>query len=122
MTAQAGNSTLEIVSLILSVVSIVVTVILGVLSVWLSLHFKQEADKVTKDAQAVLLDVKTDAKAIAQFAAGELKSWGDVGRSHILGSSTGVSGTVTTNEPKPTTQTGAVASQVSQQGAAHESQ
>lgn len=82
------DSALAVVSLILGIVSL----IQGFFSAWLAWHMKGEADKVNKDTIALLIDIRTDAKNIANVTAGELKLWGDTGRQAILG--TTVSGKV----------------------------
>jgi hypothetical protein len=56
---------------------------LSIIAIWLTLHFKKEADGVNKDTRNLLIDVKTDAKAltsVAENAMGELTKYGDTSR------------------------------------------
>ena len=72
----------------LSLISSILGLVLGVLAIWLSLHFKAEADRVNQDTQNLLIDVKTDAKAltqVAQSAMSELQEYGKASRALILG-------------------------------------
>jgi hypothetical protein len=70
--------------LIASLSSLVLAVILGVLSIWLSLHFKREADEVNKRTLDLLVEVRTDAKAIVNYALPELRAWGETGRQAFM--------------------------------------
>lgn len=81
--AAANTVTLEFA---FNIVSFLVGIAVSGFSVWLAIHFKREADRVNERTQDVLMEVKTDAKVSATFAAGEAKSWGDVGRRIALGS------------------------------------
>jgi hypothetical protein len=72
----------------LSLISLIVTVMLGVLAIWITFHFKYEADKVNQETRSLLIEVKTDAKAltqVAQSAMSELQEYGKTSRALILG-------------------------------------
>src|ERR1051325_9010731 len=72
----------------LSIISLIVTFILGVLAIWITFHFKNEADKVNQETRSLLIEVKTDAKAltqVAQSAMSELQEYGKTSRALILG-------------------------------------
>lgn len=72
----------------LSLISLVITMILGILAIWITFHFKGEADKVNQETRSILIDVKTDAKALTQVAQGamsELQEYGKASRALMLG-------------------------------------
>ena len=72
---------LNLVSLVLGLASLV----LGGVAIWLSLHFKREADTVNQQTVQLLLEIRTDAKAISAFAIPELQRYGDTSRQIMAG-------------------------------------
>ncbi|EHR7860901.1 hypothetical protein ACWLRU_003049 [Vibrio parahaemolyticus] len=83
---------IELISLILGVASVV----LGIFAIWLSLHLKNQSDKVNEETRQLLVDIKVDAKSVTQGVMSEMEKWGDVGRGMLTSGSTpqegGVSG------------------------------
>ena len=80
-----------------ALVSSVLSVVLGFFAIWLSWQFKKESDRVGKATTDLLVEIRSDARAIASFAAGELQKYGDIGRTVILGSmSSAAPGTIDT--------------------------
>lgn len=69
----------EMVSIVLAVVSIV----LALISMWITFHFKKETDGVNRDTKNLLVEVKSDSKAITTGVLRELKQWGDTGRGAV---------------------------------------
>ena len=72
-------STVDLINLIASLASL----ILSLIAIWITLHFKSEADKVNKESRDLLIDVRTDAKAltsVAETMMGELREYGKASR------------------------------------------
>lgn len=89
------SDALAFISLLVGLLSLA----MGAISIWLSLHFKGEADRVNERTSALLMEVKTDAKTVANTMAGELKDWGDTGRQVVMSRSfTGRSEALTTGD------------------------
>jgi hypothetical protein len=78
----------DIVQLDFSLISFLVSLlslVLGGFAIWLSLFFKREADRVNEKTLEMLIDIRTDAKAISAFAVPELTKYGEASRQIILG-------------------------------------
>ena len=54
------------------------------LTLWLSFHFKSEADRVNEKTQRLLDEIKSDAEVLARFGINELERYGGTARSLIL--------------------------------------
>ncbi|EIO3706679.1 TPA: hypothetical protein ACRZZH_005109 [Vibrio harveyi] len=74
---------IELMSLVLGITSVV----LGIFAIWLSLHLKNESDKVNEETRKLLVDIKVDAKSVTQGVMREMEKWGDVGRGMLTSSS-----------------------------------
>lgn len=59
------------------------SLILGGFAIWLSLKFKEEANKTNEDTRDLLIEIRTDAKAVAAVAMPELERYGDMSRQVI---------------------------------------
>ena len=97
----------DAVSLIASLASL----ILAVIAIWLTLAFKRDADDVNQNTRNLLIEVRTDSKAISQGVMTELRAYGESMRSALLpvahnrvANPTGGSGEVglTQKSPEPT--------------------
>jgi hypothetical protein len=73
-----------------------VSLILGGYAIWLSLRFKEQSDRVAQRTLDLLVEVRTDAKALATFAAGELQKYGEISRAVLGRMSSAVPGTIDT--------------------------
>ncbi|WP_428023325.1 hypothetical protein [Arcobacter sp.] len=76
-------SLVEIISLILAVFSIA----LGIFAIWITLYLKKESDKINHSTQDLLIEIKTDAKAISAGVMREMEEWGKAGRAALTSSS-----------------------------------
>ncbi|WP_152057301.1 hypothetical protein [Aliarcobacter butzleri] len=95
-TITYSLSLVEIISLILAVFSIA----LGIFAIWITLYFKKESDNINHSTQNLLIEIKSDAKAISTGVMREMEEWGKAGRAALTSSSqaenqlgTGVSST-----------------------------
>lgn len=66
-----------------SLFSSIAGLVLAVVAIWLSWRFKDDADKVNQRTQAILTEIRADAKVITDYAVSELKEWGTHARGEI---------------------------------------
>ncbi|ELV8552713.1 hypothetical protein QNE49_000332 [Vibrio fluvialis] len=69
----------EVISLVIGVASI----LLGIFAIWLTLHLKKESEVLNQETRNLLIEIKTDAKAITHGIFSEMEKWGDVGRTAL---------------------------------------
>lgn len=69
---------------IISFIASISSLVLAVVAIWITFHMKSETDRVNEKTSEVLIEIKTDAKAISQVAMPELKAYGDSMRRYIL--------------------------------------
>ena len=74
------------------------SLVLGFFAIWLALRFKEQSDTVATRTIDLLVEIRTDAKALAQFAAGELQKYGEFSRA-VLGKMSQVSATIDSQGP-----------------------
>ncbi len=72
---------------ILMIISSIASLILAIIAIWLSLHHKKETNIVHQEIQSLLGDIKSEAKSISNYAAPELKRYGDAMRHYLIASS-----------------------------------
>ncbi|MGP9685999.1 hypothetical protein [Halomonas sp. AOP25-F1-15] len=84
----------SIVSFIASISSLV----LAVVAIWIAFYTKSETDRVNEKISEVLIEIKTDAKAISQVAMPELKAYGDSMRRYVLNGSENKDSTNSNND------------------------
>jgi len=66
-----------------SIIASIASLIIALVAIWLSKHFKKEADAINKDTQNTLIDIKTDAKslsAVSGIMMKELEAYGVASR------------------------------------------
>ena len=88
----------NLISFLVSLLSL----ILGGFAIWLSLFFKREADRVNEKTLEMLIDIRTDAKAISSFAIPELTKYGEAGRRLMLGFTQNAQGNIQMTDISPT--------------------
>jgi hypothetical protein len=76
VVAQSVLSLFDAISLLSSIVSLV----LSILAIWLTMSFKRDADKVNQDTTKLLIDIRSDAKAITEVVMPELRAYGETMR------------------------------------------
>jgi len=76
VVSQSVFGMFDAVSLIASIASL----ILAVVAIWLAISFKRDSDKVNKDTSDILIEIKSESKAISQGVMSELKAYGDTMR------------------------------------------
>jgi hypothetical protein len=90
---------------VLSVSANIVSILMGGISIWIAFWMKGQADRVNKETTDLLIEVRTDAKAMTNFAKDELGHWGDTGR-QIISAMGGYTGSIAVkgapNDPKTT--------------------
>lgn len=64
----------------ISLIASVVSLVLSLLAIWLTLRFKSDADKVNQDTTKLLIEIRSDAKAITEGVMSELRAYGDAMR------------------------------------------
>ena len=64
----------------ISLLSSIASLVLSVLAIWLTLSFKRDADKVNQDTTKLLIDIRSDAKAITEVVMPELRAYGETMR------------------------------------------
>lgn len=74
--AQSVFGMFDAVSLIASIASL----ILAVVAIWLAISFKRDSDKVNRDTSDILVEIKSESKAISQGVMSELKAYGETMR------------------------------------------
>ena len=57
---------------------------LAIVAIWISFYIKRQADRVNEKTTDLLVEIKSDAKAISQVAMPELKAYGDSMRRFVL--------------------------------------
>ena len=68
-----------------SLLSSLASLVLSIVAIWMAVHFKRESDRVNLDTRNLLIDIKTDAKVVAQIAIPELQAYGEMAFGVILG-------------------------------------
>lgn len=68
---------------LISLVSSLASILLAVLAIWISFYHKKESDSVNQKTSDLLVEIKTDAKTISQFAMPELGKWNDTMRDFV---------------------------------------
>jgi hypothetical protein len=71
----------NLISFIVSIASLIVSGF----AIWLAVVFKKEADRVNQKTVEILVDIRTDAKAISAYAIPELTRYGETSRQAMLG-------------------------------------
>jgi hypothetical protein len=71
----------NIISFLVSLLSLA----LGGLAIWLSLKFKEEANRTNEDTRNLLVEIRTVVKTVAAVAMPELQRYGDMSRQVIRG-------------------------------------
>ena len=69
---------------VISLSSSLISVVFAILAIWIALHFKFEADTVNQKTQDLLIEVKTDAKAISVYVVSELEKYGAMSRAILM--------------------------------------
>lgn len=64
--------------------SSVSSLVLAVVAIWLALHHKNEADRINRETQSLLTEIKSDAKSIANYAIPELREYGKYMREYAF--------------------------------------
>jgi hypothetical protein len=72
LVAQSIFTMFDAISLIASIASL----ILAVVAISLSLSFKKDSDSVNRNTSEILVDIKSESKAISQGVMSELKEYG----------------------------------------------
>jgi len=67
----------------ISLLSSIASLVLSVLAIWLTLSFKRDADKVNQDTTKLLIDIRSDAKAITEVVMPELRAYGETMRGNF---------------------------------------
>jgi len=68
---------------LVSFIASIVSLILSFFAIWLAYKFKQEADRVNAKTVELLIDIRTDAKAISAYAIPELAKYGQMSRGAV---------------------------------------
>jgi hypothetical protein len=77
--AQSVMGMFDAISLIASIASL----ILAVLAIWLTLAFKRDSDKVNRETSDLLIEIKSESKAITEGVMAELKAYGETMRGNF---------------------------------------
>ncbi|MBB1389517.1 hypothetical protein H5185_08785 [Shewanella sp. SG44-6] len=64
----------------ISLVASITSLVLAIVAIWLAIAFKRDADKVNAETSLLLIEIKSDSKAISQGVMSELKAYGDAMR------------------------------------------
>jgi hypothetical protein len=75
------------ISLIATIASLglaIASIPLAGVAIWLALYQKSETDKVNRATQDLLTDIRSDSKAITQYAIPELRAYGQAIRDHFF--------------------------------------
>lgn len=67
-----------------SLIASITSVVLALVAIGIAFYQKSESDRVNQKTQDVLIEIKTDAKAISQYAMPELQRYGDSMRSLVI--------------------------------------
>ena len=80
-----------------ALIATIAALVLAIVAIWLSVSFKRDADKVNKSTIELLIEIRSDAKAISQGVMDELHAYGSAMRGVFTQNTTtdpgGVSGT-----------------------------
>lgn len=77
----------------ISLIASIASLILAIVAIWLAISFKRDSDEVNNNTNAILIDIKSESKAISQGVMSELKAYGDAMRGNFSQNSTsGTSG------------------------------
>ena len=88
----------NLISFTLSFVSLFVS-FFAVIQAWM---IKREADKVNRETTQILIDIRSDAKAISSYAIPELRRYGETSRQVMLGSMSNTQGSLQMSAPVST--------------------
>lgn len=75
------------ISLIATIASLglaIASIVLAVVAIWLALYQKSETDRVNKATQDLLTEIRSDSKAITQYAIPELRAYGEAIRNRFF--------------------------------------
>jgi hypothetical protein len=64
----------------ISLVASITSLVLAVVAIWLAIAFKRDSDKVNAETSLLLIEIKSDSKAISQGVMSELTAYGDAMR------------------------------------------
>ncbi len=81
------------------------SLILSVVTIFIAFHFKRESDQVNRETRNLLIDIKTDAKAISQVVMPELRAYGEAARGFMFHANKMESGESTIGGEKYTSST-----------------
>ena len=76
LVAQSIFTMFDAISLIASIASL----ILAVVAIALTVTFKKDSDRVNRETSEILVDIKSESKAISQGVMSELKAYGEAMR------------------------------------------
>jgi hypothetical protein len=68
----------------LEFLSSVVSLVLSIVAIWIALHFKRESDLLNKETTNLLIEIRSDAKTVAQVALPELRAYGESMRKLVI--------------------------------------
>ncbi|SEI67432.1 hypothetical protein SAMN05421831_10750 [Allopseudospirillum japonicum] len=69
---------------IISLIASIASLVLAIVAIWLSLHQKKETDAVNENTKQLLIEIRTDAKAISNVAMPELRAYGESMRNYVF--------------------------------------
>mgnify|MGYP001131798393 CR=1 FL=1 len=69
---------------IASLIASVASFVLAGVAIWIALWAKGQADQTNRETRELLTEIKSDAKAVAQYALPELKAYGDSVRQFVF--------------------------------------
>lgn len=72
----------------ISLIASIASLILAIVAIWLAISFKRDSDQVNKNTNEILIDIKSESKAISQGVMSELKAYGDAMRGNFSQNST----------------------------------
>lgn len=72
----------------ISLVASITSLVLAVVAIWLAIAFKRDSDKVNAETSQLLVEIKSDSKAISQGVMSELKAYGDTMRGNFNSNTT----------------------------------
>ena len=64
--------------------SSVASLVLSIIAIWIALHFKRESDLLNKETINLLIEIRSDAKTVAQVALPELRAYGESMRKLVI--------------------------------------
>ena len=67
----------------ISIVVGIMSSLLGIISIWITFHFKKQTDDMNRDTKILLVEIKSESKSITSGVLKELKQWGDTGREAV---------------------------------------